>query len=95
MLHIFVLNKYVKITPYHEQINKACEELCILNPQLLLDKGERWKQVRVKVHNESYKYKKGCSRLHQYTDVVPCQPKRIKFYKDERDKSIMDTAEQM
>ena len=61
--HIFGRNKdNPKLTDYQERINKACEKLCVQDPRLLLDKGERLKQARAKVHEEGYVYKKGYSR---------------------------------
>ena len=42
--HIFGKNNdEASLTPYQLHINKACEELCLQTPQLLLDKGERLK----------------------------------------------------
>ena len=94
--HIFGKDKdNAKLTTYHERINKACEELCIQNPQLLIDKGERLKQARTKVHSEGYIYKKGHSRSQQYSDGATSQPKRVKICKDDRERRIMDIAEQM
>ena len=84
-----------KLTPYQERVNKACEELCIQDPQLLLAKGERLKRARAKVHEEGYMYKKGYSRSQLYSDVAPSQTKRARICKEERDRRIMDISEQM
>lgn len=94
--HIFGKNNdKANLTPYQLRINKACEELCVQSPQLLLDKGERLKQARMKVHNDGYVYKKGHSRSQQYNDAAPSQPKRVKICKDERDQRILNISEQM
>lgn len=94
--HIFGRDKdNPKLTQYQERINKACEQLCIQEPQLLLSKGERLKRARAKIHEEGYVYKKGYSRSQQYSDATPSQPKRARICKDERDRRIMDISEQM
>jgi hypothetical protein len=90
--HIFGKNNNANLTAYQCRINKA---LCLQTPQLLLDKGERLIQARVKVHNDGYAYKKGHSRSQQYSDVAPSEPKRVKICKDERDRRITDISEQM
>ena len=76
--HIFG-KKNDSLIPYQRSINKACEELCLQTPQLLLDKGERLKQARMKVHNDGYAHKKGHSRSQQYSDAGPNQAKRTKI----------------
>ena len=94
--HIFGKNKDAKLNAYQKRINETCEELCLQTPQLLLDKGERLKQARVKVHNDGYAYKKGHSHSQQHTDAsTPSQLKRMKICKDERDRRILDVSEQM
>ena len=54
------------------------------------------KQAWAKVHNNGYAYKKGHSHSLQYSDVAPTsQTKLVKICKDERDRRIMDIAEQI
>lgn len=78
------------LTTYQQRINKACEELCVANPSLLVKRGELLEKARAKLHEEGYVYKKGYSRSQVHGAHDSSKPKRPKISQDER-KSRIDT----
>lgn len=82
------------LSAYHEKINNAAGDLCVRNPSLLSDKGERLLQARILVDQSGYQYKKGKSRSKVFGEAeIPA--KRPKLDKNLRVERITQIQEEV
>ena len=78
------------------KVNKAAEELCLQNPELLSDRVKLLELSKERVHEEGYQYRKGASRskrLQCDTKQKGTTPKRPKISEDVRLRRISQLEE--
>ena len=82
------------LSAYHEKRNNAARDLCVRNPSLLSDKGERLLQARILVDQSGYQYKKGKSRSKVFGEAeIPAKrPKLDKNLRVERIAQIQEVG---
>lgn len=84
---------------YQKAVNDATYQLCLENPNLLLEKkGDLLEMARQRVHEDGYCYKKGHSRsrlLEPQLCSPASQPKRKKVNAEIRQKKITSISEQI
>ena len=88
--------KSEKISDYQKRMNEASMELCLVNPNLISNRGLLLEQARKKVNDSGYIYKKGKSRskiLNSEDENPP--PKRRKISKEYRLQRISELQDKI
>ena len=83
------------LNEYQEAMNSAANELCLSNPNLLLNQQMLVEQARMKVNDDGYQYKKGKSRSKKFIDSTSLPPKRRKISQEFRLKRISELQERV
>ena len=83
------------LNEYQEAMNSAANELCLNNPNLLLNQQMLVEQARMKVNDDGYQYRKGKSHSKKFVDSASLPPKRRKISQEFRLKRISELQERV
>ena len=78
------------IHDYQKRMNKAAQELCVVNPGYIRTKQELMNAARAKIIDEGFEFVKGKSRSKTAKDanVVDSTPKQSKCSQNVRDQRL-------
>ena len=85
-----------QLTKYQQKMNEVAGDICVKDPQLLMNKGRLIEVAREKLHESGYVYKKGKSRSKAINPPSDNEPKcREKIDKIEREHRMSSLTEQI
>ena len=64
-----------QLTKYQQKMNEIAGDICVEDPQLLMNKGRLIEVAREKLHESGYVYKKGKSRSKAINPPCDNEPK--------------------